>query len=139
MDSSATLDDAATKAAAAAAAAAGGDDVLTTSEQDQQNVAALKATMDAGAAASGFGPDSDTVAAEDLVPLVDIAPGRFKYVLIEATNPTSGVVTLHTKSGRGSYHADVAGGFVATSIATARVGLASLLMACCNTRMIFCC
>jgi hypothetical protein len=96
------------------AAEDGSDEVVfTTSEEDQKHIAALKEEMAAKAAeAKALAESAPTLPpAASVVPHVDIKPGRFKYVLIEAHDAKAGIVTHHTRSASGSYHADVAGEF----------------------------
>ena len=79
---------------------------LTTSAEDQKNVARMKNEMAQAAKATakeGLPP------AASVVPNVDIAEGRFKYVLLEVTDREKGIKTFHTRSAMGSYHANVAG------------------------------
>jgi hypothetical protein len=119
------------------------DALFTTSEEDQRNVAAIKQKEaeaekedeereEANAAPAAIADGADTAAApasalppaETLVPLCGISEGLFKYVLIRATDPTTGKVTLHMRSGPGHFHADVAGasGLHVSSCATSAVG-----------------
>ena len=90
--------------------------VFTTSEEDQKNIAALKQAMAVKAAeAKALADSAPTLPpAASVVPHIDIKPGRFKYVLIEAHDVKAGIVTHHTRSASGSYHADVAGAFLRT-------------------------
>ena len=91
------------------------DAEFTTSADDQANVAALKSAMET-VRGGGTQSKSQLPPAASIVPLCEIAPGRFKYVLIQATDKQTDVTTHHVRSAFGSYHANVAGESVTLAV-----------------------
>jgi len=85
------------------------DPPKTTSEQDQRAVAELKASMGAGCPTKPTADFDRAASALRAAPAVQIDEGIFKYVLIEATDPSGHESRFLVRGAlKAPYHVDVA-------------------------------